>query len=63
MKRTGSLYVMLMALTVLMMLLSVSLVFAQAPAQTAEQYQDIITKRAAKIVAGLKSSDSVFNKR
>ncbi len=52
MKRTGSLYVMLMALTVLMMLLSVSLAFAQAPAQTADQYQDVINKRAAKIVAG-----------
>jgi hypothetical protein len=64
MKRTGSLYVMLMALTVLMMLLSVTLVFAQTPAaQTQEDYKEVINKRAAKIVAALHSSDSVFNKK
>jgi hypothetical protein len=64
MKRTGSLYVMLMALTVLMMLLSVTLVFAQAPAaQTQEDYKEVINKRAAKIVAALHSTDSVFNNK
>lgn len=63
MKRTGSLYVMLMALTVLMMLLSVSLAFAQGPAQSQDQYREVINKRAAKIVTGLHNSDSVFNKK
>lgn len=64
MKRTGSLYVMLMALTVLMMLLSVTLVFAQTPAaQTPEDYKEVINKRAAKIVAALHTGDSVLDKK
>lgn len=46
------------------MLLSVTLVFAQAPAaQTQEDYKEVINKRAAKIVAALHSTDSVFNKK
>jgi hypothetical protein len=65
MKRTGSLYIMLMALTLLMMLLSVTLVFAQtAPATaTTESYNEIIAKRAGKIVAALHTTDTVFNKK
>jgi hypothetical protein len=64
MKRTGSLYVMLIALTILMMLLSVTLVFAQTPAaQTQEDYKEVINKRAAKIVAALHATDTVFNKK
>lgn len=65
MKRTGTLYIMLMALTLLMMLLSVTLVFAQtAPANaTAEGYNEVIVKRAAKIVAALHTTDTVFNKK
>jgi hypothetical protein len=65
MKRTGSLYIMLMALTLLMMLLSVTLVFAQtAPAtQTQEGYNEVIAKRAAKIVAALHTTDTVFNEK
>ncbi|WP_071884269.1 DUF3826 domain-containing protein [Niastella koreensis] len=65
MKRTGSLYVALMALTILMMVLSVSLVSAQttAPTQTKEEYKDVIAKRADKIVAALGSTDAVFNKK
>jgi hypothetical protein len=65
MKRTGSLYIMLMALTLLMMLLSVTLVFAQtAPtAQSQEAYNEVIAKRAAKIVAALHTTDTVFNKK
>jgi hypothetical protein len=65
MKRTGSLYVALMALTILMMVLSVSLVSAQTttPTQTKEEYKEVIAKRADKIVAGLGSTDAVFNKK
>jgi Spy/CpxP family protein refolding chaperone len=65
MKRTGSLYVALMALTILMMVLSVSLVSAQTttPAQTKEEYKEVIAKRAEKIVATLGSTDAVFNKK
>jgi len=65
MKRTGGLYLMLMALTLLMMLLSVTLVFAQtAPATaTTESYNEVIAKRAAKIVAALHNTDTVFNKK
>lgn len=65
MKRTGSLYIMLMALTLLMMLLSVTLVFAQTSpaAATAEGYNEVIAKRAAKIVAALHTTDTVFNKK
>jgi len=65
MKRTGGLYLMLMALTLLMMLLSVTLVFAQtAPATaTTESYNEVIAKRAAKIVAALHSTDTVFNSK
>lgn len=65
MKRTGSLYVALIALTILMMVLSVSLVSAQttAPTQTKEEYKEVIAKRADKIVAALGSTDAVFNKK
>jgi len=65
MKRTGSLYVALMALTILMMVLSVSLVSAQTttPTQTKEEYKEVIAKRADKIVAALGSTDAVFNKK
>jgi len=65
MKRTGSLYLALMALTILMMVLSVTLVSAQTtPAtQTSEDYKDVIAKRADKIVAALGSTDAVFNKK
>ena len=65
MKRTGSLYVALMALTILMMVLSVNLVSAQTttPTQTKEEYKEVIAKRADKIVAGLGSTDAVFNKK
>ncbi|THU39740.1 DUF3826 domain-containing protein [Niastella caeni] len=65
MKRTGSLYIMLMALTLLMMLLSVTLVFAQSSpaAATTEGYNEVIAKRTAKIVAALHSTDTVFNKK
>jgi len=65
MKRTGTLYVALMTLTILMMVLSVSLVSAQttAPTQTKEEYKDVIAKRADKIVAALGSTDAVFNKK
>jgi hypothetical protein len=63
MKRTG--YLMLTALTLSMTSLSVTGVYAQtAPTtQTEEQYHDVINKRAAKIVAALGSTDSVFNKK
>lgn len=65
MKRTGTLYIMLMALTLLMMLLSVTLVFAQAPPAnaTAKGYNEVIAKRAAKIVAALHTTDTVFKKK
>jgi len=65
MKRTGSLYIMLFALTVLMMLLSVTLVFAQpVPASSpTDNYNEVIIKRAAKIVAALHSTDTVFNNK
>jgi len=68
MKKTGTLVFMLMALTVLMMLLSVSLVFSQ-PAQTPstagnnDSYVQVITKRSAKIVAALHTTDTVFNNK
>jgi Spy/CpxP family protein refolding chaperone len=64
-KRTGTLYVALLTLTILMMVLSVSLVSAQTtPAkQTKEDYKDVISKRADKIVAALGSTDAVFNKK
>jgi len=47
------------------MLLSVTLVFAQtAPAAaTTESYNEVIAKRAAKIVAALHTTDTVFNKK
>ena len=47
------------------MLLSVTLVFAQpSPAtQTTEGYNEVINKRAAKIVAALHTTDTVFNKK
>ena len=61
MKRTGSLYIMLIALTLLMMLLSVTLVFAQT--SPAEGYSEVIAKRAGKIVAALHTTDTVFNKK
>ena len=65
MKRTLSLSILLMAVTLLMMLLSVTLVFAQSsPAtQTTEGYNDVINKRAAKIVAAFHTTDTVFNKK
>jgi hypothetical protein len=65
MKRTVSLSLVLMAVTLLMMLLSVTLVFAQSsPAtQTTEGYNEVIYKRAAKIVAALNTTDTVFNKK
>jgi Spy/CpxP family protein refolding chaperone len=65
MKRTVSLSILLMAVTLLMMLLSVTLVFAQSsPAtQTTEGYNEVIIKRAAKIVAALHTTDTVFNKK
>ena len=65
MKRTGSLYVALITLTILMMVLSVSLVSAQTttPAQTKEQYKEVIAKRADKIVAALGITDSVLYKK
>jgi Spy/CpxP family protein refolding chaperone len=65
MKRTGSLYLALLTLTILMMVLSVSLVSAQttAPTQTKEAYKEVIAKRADKIVAALGSTDAVFNKK
>lgn len=62
MKKTGTLLIMLMSLTILMMLLSVSLVFAQDPAQ-ADGYAQVIAKRSAKIVAALHSTDTVFNNK
>lgn len=63
MKRTG--YLMFTALTLTVTSLSVTGVYAQtAPtAQTEAQYHDVINKRAAKIVAALGSTDSVFNKK
>jgi lipopolysaccharide export LptBFGC system permease protein LptF len=65
MKRTVSLSIILMAVTLLMMLLSVTLVFAQqSPAtQTTEGYNEVINKRAAKIVAAFHTTDTVFNKK
>lgn len=65
MKRTGSLYVVLMAITILMMVLSVTLVSAQTTStkQTPEAYKEVIAKRADKIVAALGSTDVVFNKK
>lgn len=65
MKRTGGLYLMLLALTLLMMLLSVTLVFSQTAPVTpsTESYNEVIAKRAAKIVAALNSTDTVFNKK
>lgn len=64
MKRTGSLSILLMAVTLVMMLLTVTLAVAQtAPAQTKEDYREVITKRAAKIVAALHNTDSVFNNK
>ncbi|WP_205510083.1 DUF3826 domain-containing protein [Longitalea arenae] len=64
MKRTGNLSILLMAVTLLMMLLSVTLAVAQtSPAQSKEDYKEVINKRAAKIVAALQSTDSVFNKK
>ena len=65
MKRTGSLYLALLTLTILMMVLSVSLVSAQTtpPTQTKEAYKEVIAKRADKIVAALGSTDVVFNKK
>ena len=67
MKKTATLAIMLMTLTVLMMLLSVSLVFAQ-PAQTQstdgnEGYAQVIAKRSAKIVTALHTTDTVFNNK
>lgn len=63
MKRTG--YLMFTALTLTMTTLSATGVYAQtSPAkQTEAQYHDVINKRAAKIVAALGSTDSVFNKK
>lgn len=64
MKRTSSLSILLMAVTLVMMLLSVTLAVAQtAPTQSKEAYREVINKRAAKIVAALQSTDSVFNKK
>ncbi|MBO9204047.1 MULTISPECIES: DUF3826 domain-containing protein [Niastella] len=65
MKRTGSVYVALMTLTIVMMVLSVSPVSAQTtPAkQTQEEYKDVIAKRADKIVAGLGITDSTVYKK
>ncbi len=65
MKRTGTLYVALVTLTILMMVLSVTLVSAQTtPAkQTKEDYKEVIQKRAEKIVAALGNTDAVFNKK
>jgi hypothetical protein len=65
MKRTGSLYVMITALAFTTMSLSTTGVYAQkaSTAQTPEQYHDVIVKRAAKIVAALGSTDSIFNKK
>ncbi|WP_207514181.1 DUF3826 domain-containing protein [Longitalea luteola] len=64
MKRTGSLSLLLMTVTLLMMLLSVTLAVAQtSPAQTKEEFREVINKRAAKIVAALQSTDSVFNNK
>jgi Spy/CpxP family protein refolding chaperone len=65
MKRTVNLSILLIAVTLLMMLLSVTLVFAQpSPAtQTTEAYNEVINKRAAKIVAALHTTDTVFNKK
>lgn len=56
---------MLFTVTLLMMLLSVTLVFAQpAPATSAtENYNEVIIKRSAKIVAALHSTDTVFNNK
>jgi len=69
MKKTGALSVVLVSLTVLMMLLSVTLAFAQpapTPAQAASEkdgYAQVIAKRSEKIVAALHSTDAVFNNK
>lgn len=65
MKRTGNLYLVLMALTILMVILSVTLVSAQTTTakQTPSAYKEVIAKRADKIVAALGSTDAVFNKK
>src|SRR5689334_17768630 len=64
MKRTGSLYLMVMGLAIVTMF-SVTPVLAQtAPAaQTQDDYLKVITNRAAKIVAAFHSSDTVFTKK
>lgn len=65
MKKTRALVIMLMTLTMLMMLLSASLVFAQ-PVQTTnsnDSYAQVIVKRSAKIVAALHTTDTVFNNK
>lgn len=64
MKRTGSLYLMVMGLAIATMLFSVAPVLAQtASAQSEEEYVKVINNRAAKIVAAFHSSDTVFTKK
>jgi Spy/CpxP family protein refolding chaperone len=65
MKRTGSLYLMVMGLTITTMLLSVTPVLAQTTpaAQTQDDYLKVINNRAAKIVAAFHSTDTVFTKK
>lgn len=65
MKRTGSLHLMMLGLTIFTILFAVNPMFAQTTpaAQSQEEYLKVINNRAAKIVAAFHSTDTVFNKK
>jgi len=65
MKRSVSLLVMLFALTLLLMLLTVSVLFSQSviPDQESNDYAQVIAKRSEKIVAALHIGDTVLIKK